>query len=159
MRVSCVTIDCTDQERQVAFWSEALRYVGRGGCCLPPDGIGPYLEFVPVPEPKTVKNRVHMGFHVADLDREVERLRALGASVAWEEEFPEHVAYRNVVLRDPEGNEFCLGTAARTTVRRLGAETTAVLEEVRALDLPPHLAARVERALEQARFLSAFPLG
>jgi hypothetical protein len=31
--------------------------------------------------------------------------------VAWEETFPPHVAskYRNVVMRDPEGNEFCLG--------------------------------------------------
>jgi hypothetical protein len=36
---------------------------------------------------------------------------ALGASIAWEEDFPPEVAgtYRNVVLRDPEGNEFCLG--------------------------------------------------
>ena len=29
----------------------------------------------------------------------------------WEEQFPPELAehYRNVVLRDPEGNEFCLG--------------------------------------------------
>jgi hypothetical protein len=40
----------------------------------------------------------------------VERLVALGASVAWEEAFPPEVAatYRNVVPRDVEGNEFCL---------------------------------------------------
>ena len=39
------------------------------------------------------------------------RLQALGASIAWEEEFPPDIAarYRNVVLRDVEGNEFCLG--------------------------------------------------
>jgi hypothetical protein len=32
-------------------------------------------------------------------------------SIAWEEEFAPHVAarYRNLVLRDPEGNKFCLG--------------------------------------------------
>ena len=62
-----------------------------------------------VPEHKTVKNRVHLGTHVVDdLDAEIERLGALGATVAWEEEdLPP--GYRNVVLRDPEGNEFCLG--------------------------------------------------
>ena len=38
------------------------------------------------------------------------RLPALGASIAWEEDFPSEIAavYRNVILRDVEGNEFCL---------------------------------------------------
>ena len=62
-----------------------------------------------MPEPKTVKNRVHLGTHaVADLDAEIARLCGLGATVAWEEDLPP--GFRNVVLRDPEGNEFCLGS-------------------------------------------------
>ena len=73
-----------------------------------------YLEFVRVPEVKVVKNRVHLGCTagtVHDLDAEVDRLLALGAVFAWEEKFPQGVAaeYRNLVLHDPEGNEFCLG--------------------------------------------------
>ena len=81
--------------------------------CGPSDG-GPYLEFVRVPEAKTIKNRLHLGCAVEsleELDAEVERLTDLGATVAWEEEFPPEVAavYRNLVLRDVEGNEFCLG--------------------------------------------------
>lgn len=84
-----------------------------GSLCGPPDG-GVYLEFVGVPEEKTVKNRLHLGLHVdalEDLDAEIARLQSLGASIAWEEEFPPEVAqaYRNVVMRDVEGNEFCLG--------------------------------------------------
>jgi hypothetical protein len=68
---------------------------------------------VVVPEAKAVKNRVHLGCTagpIGDLDAEVARLVGLGATVAWEETFPPEVAarYRNVVLRDPEGNEFCL---------------------------------------------------
>jgi hypothetical protein len=64
-------------------------------------------------EAKTVKNRMHLGLSagtLASLDVEIERLLALGASIAWEEDSPPHVArsYRNVILRDPEGNEFCL---------------------------------------------------
>jgi hypothetical protein len=34
---------------------------------------------------------------------------ALGASIAWEEDFPPEWPYRNVVLRDVEGSELCLG--------------------------------------------------
>lgn len=73
----------------------------------------PYLEFVRVPDDKIVKNRVHLGCTagtVDDLDPEITRLQGLGATLAWEESFPPEVAaaYRNVVLRDPEGNELCL---------------------------------------------------
>jgi hypothetical protein len=73
-----------------------------------------YLEFVQVPEAKVVKNRVHVGCTVVavdDLDAEVERLLALGATLKWEETFSSEVAasYRNLVLCDPENNEFCLG--------------------------------------------------
>ena len=112
MRVTCVTVDCADPDRMVAFWSAALGYEPKGHCCYPPDGIGPYLEFVVVPESKTVKNRVHLGFSTRELDAEIERLEELGATVAWEEEFPDGWDGRNVIPRDPEGNEFCLGSAS-----------------------------------------------
>ena len=64
-----------------------------------------------------MKNRVHLGCDAGDLaalDAELDRLTTLGATVAWEEDFPPEIAagYRNVVLRDPEGNEFCLGGGA-----------------------------------------------
>ena len=78
----------------------------------PPDGGQPYLEFIVVPEPKTLKNRVHLGLSTAALDEQIDRLVAMGAEVAWEETFPPEWPGRNVVLRDPEGNEFCLGSAA-----------------------------------------------
>lgn len=120
MHITCVTVDCADPGAVARFWNGALRWGGvavaedgQGAICGPPSG-GIYLEFVKVPEPKRVKNRWHLGCEVArleDLDAEIERLEALGATVAWEEEFPPKVArrYRNVVLRDVEGNEFCLG--------------------------------------------------
>jgi predicted enzyme related to lactoylglutathione lyase len=119
MELVCTTIDCHDPERVARFWNEALRWGGVAvadgglGAVCGPAGGGPYLEFVSVPEAKTVKNRVHLGLSAGtlpDLDDEIERLVGLGASIAWDEEFPAEVAavYRNVVLRDPEGNEFCL---------------------------------------------------
>jgi len=117
--IVCVTIDCRDCGTVARFWNEALGWGGvevaadgSGAVCRPVGG-GPYLEFIRVPGGKVVKNRVHLGCHAGgldDLDAETARLRALGATFAWEEEFPPDVAagFRNLVLRDPEGNEFCL---------------------------------------------------
>lgn len=120
MELVCVTIDCHDPTLVAGFWSSALGWGeplvaadGSGAISGPPGG-GTYLEFVTVPEGKTVKNRLHLGCGAGsldDLEVEIERLTDLGATIAWEEEFSPNVArqYRNVVLRDPEGNEFCLG--------------------------------------------------
>lgn len=120
MDLVCVTVDCQDPEMVARFWNDTLRWGGvavdadgAGAVCRPPGG-GTYLEFVRVPEPRSVKNRLHFGIDAGSLDQldaELARLSLIGATIAWEEEFPPHVAagYRNVVLRDPEGNEFCLG--------------------------------------------------
>jgi hypothetical protein len=121
--ITCVTIDCADPQAVATFWNEALGWGGvsvaddAGGAITGPPGGGMYLEFVRVPESKVVKNRVHLGCAVArieDLDAEIARLVAIGAEIAWEEQFPDEVTarYRNVVLRDVEGNEFCLGAAS-----------------------------------------------
>lgn len=120
MQVTCVTFDCHEPRRVAEFWNAALRWRGVDelddgdiAVCRPDEG-GNFLEFVRVPEQKSLKNRVHLGCSAGDLaamDDELGRLVDLGATVAWEERFPAEVAshYRNVVLRDVEGNEFCLG--------------------------------------------------
>ncbi|MFD7307408.1 VOC family protein [Promicromonospora sp. NPDC059942] len=61
----------------------------------------PRLFFNAVPEPRTVKNRVHLDVRAPDRDAEVARLVAAGAS-----EVGRHEDW--VVLADPEGNEFCV---------------------------------------------------
>ena len=69
-------------------------------------GQGGRVLFQVVPEPKTVKNRVHLDLHVGDQrDEVVDRLVGLGASVIGEgQEGPNTWK----VLADPEGNEFCV---------------------------------------------------
>ncbi|WP_328395033.1 VOC family protein [Nocardia sp. NBC_00416] len=70
-------------------------------------GQGRRLLFHDVPEPKTVKNRLHIDIHGAPggLDELVMRLEQLGATrVA---EFDQGPAGHWWVMRDPEGNEFC----------------------------------------------------
>jgi catechol 2,3-dioxygenase-like lactoylglutathione lyase family enzyme len=69
----------------------------------------PGLLFVPVPEAKVSKNRLHLDFRPDDRDAEVERLLALGATRADVGQGEQSW----VVLADPEGNEFCvLGSRA-----------------------------------------------
>lgn len=82
-----------------------------------PDGGGPRLYFQRVREPKAAKNRVHLDLNVggppgspsderkATIDREAKRVTDLGAEVIRAAE--ERGEYW-VVMRDPEGNEFCL---------------------------------------------------
>lgn len=124
MHITCVTVDCHDPAAVAHFWNEALRWGGvtvsesRDGATCRPTGAN--LEFIRVPEGKTGKNRLHLGCAVDtldELDTEIARLQALGATIAWEEVLPPELAarYRNVILRDPEGNEFCLGAGEVTS--------------------------------------------
>jgi hypothetical protein len=77
--------------------------------CSDPAGIGPRLLFQAVPEPKTVKDRIHLDLH-RDLSddergREVARLVGLGATKLWD---GQQGPMRWVTMADPEGNEFCV---------------------------------------------------
>ncbi|MEZ3177893.1 VOC family protein [Streptomyces pimonensis] len=85
--------------------------------CVDPSGVGPRLLFQRVPEGKVVKNRVHLDVRagtglvgeerLATLEAECARLAALGA-------VHERTLYADednescIVMRDIEGNEFCL---------------------------------------------------
>jgi predicted enzyme related to lactoylglutathione lyase len=60
-----------------------------------------------VPEKRTGKNRVHLDFGTNDRLAEVDRLTGLGATVVEEHTVP---GLTWSVLRDPEGNEFCVGS-------------------------------------------------
>lgn len=116
-RLAHLAVDSPDPSRIARFWTavfgweiaeEELDEVGiePAGYRYPsPEAIT--LAFLPVPEPKTVKNRVHLDLateSLADQQHEVERLTGLGATrvdigqgdVPW------------VVLADPDGNEFCV---------------------------------------------------
>ncbi len=133
-----VTFDTTDPHRQAQFWAAVLALqvedhadlvdqllaAGRLGAeervtvngrsafrdvaaCRDPDGAEPRLFFQRVPERKTAKNRVHLDIHVEPEAKEAEvaRLTSLGAVLVDAHHDRGPVTY---VMRDPEGNEFCL---------------------------------------------------
>jgi predicted enzyme related to lactoylglutathione lyase len=111
LRLYSLTFDAADPEEQAAFWAAVTGYeitlstefvTQLGG-----DGsFGPGFMFIKVPEPKTAKNRMHFDLGTADLDAEVDRVVALGATLqSRHEEF----GITWATLTDPEGNEFCIG--------------------------------------------------
>ncbi|MET9849365.1 VOC family protein [Streptomyces ossamyceticus] len=109
-----VVVDAADPVALGRWWAEALGWVVVNDAPQEyeirpePDRV-PGLLFTPVPEAKTVKNRLHLDFRPVDQAAEVSRLLALGArhadvgqgDASW------------VVLMDPEGNEFCVLSGRR----------------------------------------------
>lgn len=64
--------DAADPHGIAAFWANALGYVAEpgydepdGASIIDPDGVGPAIGFLRVPEPKTAKNRMHIDIRVA----------------------------------------------------------------------------------------------
>ena len=108
--VTSVTIDCRDPEALAGFWGRllGLEVCPRHGPYValrrPPLGA-PELVFQPVPEAKRGKVRLHLDVGVTDLRAATGRAVALGASVAGDIDAGDDTLR---VLRDPEGNEFCL---------------------------------------------------
>ncbi|HET7386046.1 MAG TPA: VOC family protein [Nocardioidaceae bacterium] len=109
MRIE-LTLDCVDLDATATFWERALHYRREGvidGRFVALAGDGPALTLQRVPEPKSVKNRLHLDLLVADVDSEVARLEALGATRITREA-REEFGQRWLVLADPEGHEFCV---------------------------------------------------
>jgi hypothetical protein len=141
-----ITIDCQEPDVLVPFWCLALGYrpappppgfatwrdwylsvgvpeeeLGDGPCqdrVEDPEGVGPLIWFQVVPEPKTVKNRVHLDLKVTGgrtvpveerapvVEAKVAELVGAGATRLYRlEGIKDHYA---VVMQDTEGNEFCI---------------------------------------------------
>jgi hypothetical protein len=120
-RIRHITFDCADPYVLAVFWSQVTGYQEDPGnpnapddpeaLLIAPDGeLG--LLFVPVPEPKTVKNRVHLDLTPTERtrDEEVVRLLSLGATLVADHRRPDGTGW--VVLADPEGNEFDIERSA-----------------------------------------------
>jgi predicted enzyme related to lactoylglutathione lyase len=109
-RLYTVVIDADDPSALARFWAEVLDwklvYEQPDEVVIAKDeDTYPGIVFVPVPETKTTKNRLHIDLAPEDQQAEVERILALGATRA-DVGQPDTVTW--VVLADPEGNEFCV---------------------------------------------------
>jgi predicted enzyme related to lactoylglutathione lyase len=108
-----VSVDCADPYALCQFWSQVT------GKPIPDEdqpgndevgfelNDGTALLFLRVPEPKTVKNRLHLCLQ-PDIprDEEITRILGLGATLVNDLRNPDGTGW--AVLADPEGNEFCV---------------------------------------------------
>ena len=116
-RLGAIIIDCEtdDLEREAAFWGAAL-----GGRSHSPNPGGRYIDVQGDPADAGVilqrvdhPSRVHIDIETDDIEAEVERLQALGATVVEKME-------RWTVMEAPSGHRFCV-----IGVRREGFEEAA----------------------------------
>lgn len=117
--------DANDPHLLASFWAQALGYVAEpgyddpdGASIVDPEGRGPAIGWLRVPEGKSAKNRVHIDLRVAGegpwdmvarerlIRAKAGELVALGATVVREEHYGDVLGH--VVMVDPEGNEFCV---------------------------------------------------
>ncbi len=126
-RIHEIVIDCRHPASLARFWAaalddyeiapyddaelERLRGIGIDGpeddptVRIQAPGGRPGVFLQRVPEPRTVKNRVHLDLRCESFQAEKARLEGLGANVVAEYD-------TFAVLADPEGNEFCLSRRA-----------------------------------------------
>jgi hypothetical protein len=113
-RFTELVVDCHDPALLAEFWRRVLDYEisevdeEEGLIVLQgPEGSGPTLLFIKVPDEKVVKNRLHIDVSPRDRDQdeEVERIIGLGARRI---DIGQGADATWVVLADPEGNEFCV---------------------------------------------------
>jgi predicted enzyme related to lactoylglutathione lyase len=121
VRLHHIVVDGHDLPALARFWTQALGWKvlseREREIVIGPDENAPVgMCFMPVTDPKAVKNRVHLDLtsSAQDRDQEIERLLALGARRAGIGQTGEESW---TVLADPEGNEFCVIRPKETLIR------------------------------------------
>ncbi len=105
--LAALVVDCSDPPALAGWWGRLLGLevtVDSDGDASLQTESGLVIDFLKVPEAKTVKNRLHIDLRTTDVASATEQAVALGATRADDV----YAGGSWQVLRDPEGNEFCL---------------------------------------------------
>ena len=113
LRLKQINFACADPERVSEFWS-----------ALVDGGDGPKLVFRKAEKSPTIEVPIHLDVNVPDREAELQRILELGGKLVetkshWIGDFTETCT----VMRDPEGNGFCIQSPPNTGVRRIGNVT------------------------------------
>jgi predicted enzyme related to lactoylglutathione lyase len=136
--LDALCFDANDPLRLARFWADALRWEldaetqGEIGL-VPTDGTGFRVLFLPVPERKAGRNRIHLDLTSTSVDDQAESVRRLVELGARHIDVGQGPDDRHVVLADPEGNELCIiepDNAFLADCGRLGSITCDGTQEV-----------------------------
>lgn len=113
LHLATVVINVQDMYRAVDFWTAALGYVRREQewdpefmMLVDPAGRRLPVSLQLTDSPPKEPVRVHLDLYTSEQARHVERLAGLGATRAEEWPYPQDADF--IVMRDPDGNEFCI---------------------------------------------------
>jgi len=121
LRLNHITFACDDPGRVAEFWTQLLdgysaepqgqAYFGRGD--------GPELFFSRMPKSPTIELPIHLDINVPDREAELQRLLELGAKLV-ETKSHQISEFSEIwtVMRDPEGNGFCIQTPHNAPAQR-----------------------------------------
>src|SRR5436305_4846293 len=133
LRLNHITFACERPRRVAEFWTQLLdgysaeasgqTYFGRGR--------GPELFFNRLPKSPTIELPIHLDVNVPDREAELQRLLGLGARLV---ETKSHaigeLSETWTVMRDPEGNGFCIQSPPKVETRYVGNVTFSCAEPV-----------------------------
>ena len=112
-RLVALCFDANDPLRLARFWADALNWDvgdetdGEIGL-VPTDHTRFRIVFLPVPEEKTGKNRIHLDLTTTSIDDQNETVGRLVELGGRHIDVGQGPGDEHVVLADPEGNEFCV---------------------------------------------------
>ena len=113
LHVATVVVNVQDMRRAVEFWSAALGYRPRESAWDPdfmmlehPDRKRLPVSLQRADAPPVEPVRLHLDLYTSDQEVQVRRLVNLGATRVDDWPYPDDADF--VVLRDPDGNEFCV---------------------------------------------------
>ncbi|MBA2469051.1 MAG: VOC family protein [Chloroflexia bacterium] len=119
LSILLTTFDCEDAAALSRFWVKTLGYTitfERADWVMigNPERKDVGLGFQPVPEKKTVKNRVHLDILVRDEPLETARARLEGFGATTDRFVDNGEAGQHYTMRDIEGNKFWLVPGAES---------------------------------------------
>jgi predicted enzyme related to lactoylglutathione lyase len=133
LRLSHITFACAEPQRVAEFWTELLdgytaepsgqTYFGRGD--------GPELFFNKLQKSPTIELPIHLDVNVPDREAELQRVLELGGKLV---ETKSHamgeLSETWTVMRDPEGNGFCIQSPPNVRQRSIGNVTFSCAEPI-----------------------------
>jgi predicted enzyme related to lactoylglutathione lyase len=122
LRLNHITFHCAEPQRVAEFWSALL-----DGYTVDDNfarGDGPELFFNKREKSPTIELPIHLDVNVPDREAELQRILELGGKLV---ETKSHqigdLSETWTVMRDPEGNGFCIQSPPNTDARRIGNVT------------------------------------
>ena len=138
LRLDAITFACEDPARVAEFWGQLLDYetagAGESWLATDPRGEGTGLRFSRLPKSPTIELPIHLDVNVPDREAELARVLELGGClVTTKTHRMGDFETTWTVMRDPEGNGFCIESLPNAPPQRHIGNVTFSCAEPRAL--------------------------